>query len=528
MARGAARERYVADSGGYGAAGAGARALIGAGESGDPTHAGAGHRTHATAGTRADALHGGEAEAGAGKTHEVMIRRAAFISMLAALAASTAFGQAIVPTGFTSEFKVSALAGPVSMAFLPDGRLFIIEQVNRNMKLWTGSGFPITVATIPHVRIGGENGLLGIAIDPRWPAKPYVYLHYNHYAYPDSSVRIARFTCTGDLAFTSNGALAIDPADRFDVLAANRDEAPFHNGGTLRFGPDGMLYASFGDDGNPCAAQDTTNLNGKILRLDIMNLPDGAGGPPALSLITPADNPFGAHPNSSARLVYALGLRNPFRFHIDRLTGDLFVGDVGDDGFEEIDYIPAGGGGGLDFGWPWREGFEPLSSCPSGATGGFSDPIWAYDHNTGLVVISAGLYRRNGGAAQFPMEYEGDYFFADYYTGELYRLERVSGVWQVASPVAGQPGVTAWGTGFRFAADWTIGPDGALWWCDQQSGPTGSRVHRIFHTPPTSVDTTETAQDERVLYDLQGRRVEDPQQNGLYFTKRGKKRLVLN
>ena len=449
--------------------------------------------------------------------------RVTFLIGLAAIACSTAFAQVTVPTGFSDQFMISTLSGPVGMAFLPDGRLLVIEQVNRHVKLWTGSGFPLTIATVPWVRIGGENGLLGIAIDPRWPAKPYVYLHYTHYAYPDSGVRIARFTCTGDVAFTADGVLAIDPQQRYDVLAANRDEEPFHNGGTLRFGPDGMLYASFGDDGDPCAAQDTTNLNGKILRLDIANLPDGLGGPPPMALITPADNPFAAHSDTAARLVYALGLRNPFRFHIDRLTGDLLIADVGEDSWEEIDYIPAGGGG-LDFGWPWREGFEPFGSCAGGAAGGFNDPIWAYDHNAGLVAITAGVYRRNGGAAQFPIEYEGDAFFADYYTGDLSRLKRVAGSWQLAAPVAGQPSGTAWGTGFRFGADWTIGPDGAMWWCDQGSGPTGSRVHRLIFTPPAPPDTTE---QDPAYYDLQGRRVDDPRHSGIYFTRRGAKRLVL-
>ena len=165
----------------------------------------------------------------------------ALLGVFVTLAARPAFGEVTVPTGFTNQDRINMLFGPVSMAFLPDGRLFIIEQVNLRVKLWLGSGFPITVATVPRVRILGENGLLGIAVDPRWPAKPYVYLHYNYYEYPDSGVRISRFTCEGDIDFTGSGILTIDPENRYDVLAANRDEAPVHNGGTVRFGPDGML-----------------------------------------------------------------------------------------------------------------------------------------------------------------------------------------------------------------------------------------------------------------------------------------------
>ena len=430
------------------------------------------------------------------------------------------------PAGFTSQIMVNFVNGPVSLAFLPDGRLFIAEQIDHQVRLWTGGGFPSTVINVPNVRAGGEGGLLGIAPDPRWPLKPYLYLLHNYIAAGDTDIRIVRFTCEGDLDNSGSGLVTADPASRRHVLTGNRDQNLFHNGGTLRFGPDGMLYASFGEDLDGCASQDTTNLNGKILRLDVSLVPDGPGAAPPRETLAAPGNPFVTSPVTNHRLVYALGLRNPFRFHLDALTGDAFVADVGHDRYEEIDFIPAGGAGGLDFGWPWREGFASFSGCASGAPSGFTDPIWVYDHDAGSAVISAGLYRRHGGPAQFPADYEGDYFFADYYTGSVYRLRRSGASWSLAPPAPGQPDAVAWGTGFRFCADWMVAPDGSLWWCDQSAG---GRVHRLAWTGVAAVDPGPVLEPAAGggFYDLQGRRVENPQQNGLYFTRTGAKRVVL-
>src|SRR5262245_25869217 len=165
------------------------------------------------------------------------------------------------------------------------------------------------MVTVPNVNTtGGEQGLLGIAVDPGWPARPYLYVHYDRIG---NQINLSRYTVGGDLSFTGNGALTIDPATRFDILTDIPDNATNHNGGTLRFGPDGMLYNSEGDDATGCPALDLTVLNGKILRLDISALPAGGGGPPAKSLITPADNPFVANANANAKLVGYSGLRNP-------------------------------------------------------------------------------------------------------------------------------------------------------------------------------------------------------------------------
>src|SRR6185436_11356626 len=116
----------------------------------------------------------------------------------------------------------------------------------------------------------------------------------------------------GDLTNASDGSLTIDPTTRYDILTDIPDNAFNHNGGTVRFGPDGKLYISIGDDASSCQPQNLTILAGKILRLDISALPAGGGGPPAKSLITPADNPYVGNANANAKLVGYWGLRNPF------------------------------------------------------------------------------------------------------------------------------------------------------------------------------------------------------------------------
>src|SRR5262245_39507056 len=251
------------------------------------------------------------------------------LSLLALGAPGASLGAAgTVPPDFTDSLVLGGLRFPVAMTSLPDGRVLFTEQFTADIRLIVnGALSPVDpVCTVPDVRNnpGTEQGLLGIAVDPGWPARPYIYVHYD--AASSANIHLARFTVAGDLSFTGNGALTIDTATRRDLLITIPDNADNHNGGTLRFGPDGRLYDSIGEDAQRCAAQDSTALQGKILRLDISNVPAGAGGPPAQSVITPSDNPFVDRPNANEQLVWALGLRNPFRFNVDT-DGTLFVAD---------------------------------------------------------------------------------------------------------------------------------------------------------------------------------------------------------
>jgi glucose/arabinose dehydrogenase len=425
---------------------------------------------------------------------------ACWLTLAVALRAHAAAG--IVPTNFTDSAVVGGLRFPVGMTPLPDGRVLFTEQFTARIRLIVNGALSATdpVCTVPDVRNnpGSEQGLLGIAVDPGWPARPYVYVHYD--AASSATIHLARFTVGGDVSFTGNGALTIDTATRRDILVTIPDNASNHNGGTLRFGPDGMLYDSIGEDAVQCAAQDTTALQGKILRLDISTVPAGAGGPPALSVITPANNPFVLGPNANERLVWALGLRNPFRFNVDT-DGALYVADVGDATWEEIDRLP---GGGLDLGWPLFEGHATHpTSCPGVSGTGMTGPIYDFQHVSGsYAVIGGPVYRAPSCApagTNFPTAYIGDYFFSEYYHGFLRRLKGSGTTWALATPEPGQPNSTDWGTGFDGVSDWMLGCDAALWYCRQSvafSDNTGE-IRRIVYTGTTGVPSTSNAVEFR-------------------------------
>ena len=408
-----------------------------------------------------------------------MLTRAATLILTAGLSfavfhVSPAQAQATLPTDFTDQLIRGSLNLPTGLAFVPDAgvnagrRLFYVEQGGVVRLLVDGApGVVDPSGTVANtVTAGGERGLLGLAVDPRWPTKPYVYFHQSSLL---NTIRIVRYTCTGDLAFTNNGALTVNPATRYELISDAPDVSYKHSGGTLRFAPDSTLFVSLGDDGNSCSAQDTTTLSGVILRLEVRNLPDGAGGPPARALLVPAGNPFPNHPSSNARLVWAMGFRNPWRFHVDAgaslPTGRLLVGDVGEESREEIDVI----GKANNAGWPMFEGNITFTPCSQAVDSGFTTPIYTYDHSLsgGLSVLTLGIYRRAGlGAGKFPIEYEGDALFSDYFSGWIRRLNWNGSSW-VAESAPGQPSATNWATNALQISDALIAPDGAIWYVKQ-------------------------------------------------------------
>jgi hypothetical protein len=399
---------------------------------------------------------------------------------------TVAIGQVSLPTNFTSETIVQALGEPTSFAFLPDGRVLVTEQRTGRVRMVVGTHIAATdpVVTVASLNAtGNERGLLAIAVDPRWPGQPYVYLYYSRIG---NRMRLVRYEASGDLDNPTGENLTL--ANPLLLIDDIPDNASNHNGGALRFDPQGYLYLTMGEDADRCSAQDSTRLKGELLRLDIKGLPPG-GGPQVLrSAITPPDNPLST-PDSNAALVYAYGFRNPFRFHIDPVTSLVYVGDVGELTFEEYDEVRAGN----NMGWPFREAdavrnfggcFEPGGVGASPYTG----PIAFYDHSTGAAIISAGPYRPPvAGTEVWPTEYWGDVMFSDYYSGILRRLKNTGGSWAPA-PAPGQPTGTEWGIGFVAATDYLIGPDGAWWWLDQFDATFGSfsgSLNRIRYTGPT-------------------------------------------
>lgn len=396
-----------------------------------------------------------------------------------------------VPSGFTDETLVSGLDAPTGFAFLPDGRVLVVEQNTGKVRLIVGNHIAATdpVFTRTGISTGGERGLLGIAVDPRWPTFPWVYLIDTRAV---GNEEVIRYVASGDLSNPAGENLTLSSG--LPLIDDIADSAPNHNAGCLRFGGDGCLYVSLGDDAVSCDAADSTTLRGEILRLRVTTLPGGSGSQVARSVITPPDNPFVASSDANARLVYAFGFRNPFRFQIDPVTDTLVVGDVGEATREEMDRVAAG-----DFmGWPWREGTFSIvrSACPEpGGVGTFPyvPPIAQIPHDQQVMyaIISAGTYRPVGGASNnWPIAYDGDIFYAQYYQGYLRRIEGGGLGWSPAPAVTGQPNATDWATGLIAATDFQVGPDGSLWWLAQFApsfaAQTGS-LHRIVSTRSTGV-----------------------------------------
>ncbi len=219
---------------------------------------------------------------------------------------------------------------------------------------------------------GNEQGLLGIALHPNFKSNGYFYVNYTDL---NGNTVIARFTVS------SNPDQADQNSEK--ILLHVQQPYPNHNGGSMVFGPDGYLYMGLGDggsEGDPLLiGQNLNTLLGKLLRIDVNH-----GDPYSI----PADNPFAK--GGGLPEIWVYGLRNPWRFSFDRATGDLYIGDVGQDLYEEIDYLPAGSPGGANFGWSYREGFHPYKGTPPSGLK-LVDPVWEYSHAEGGCAVTGGF-----------------------------------------------------------------------------------------------------------------------------------------
>lgn len=404
-----------------------------------------------------------------------------------------------LPSGFVEQIVISSgLSGPVGMAFLPDWRLLVVQQGDNDngsadddakILLWANATLS-TLVTMPEVNTGGERGLLGIAVDPGFPTDPYIYVFYTNTS--PQRIHIARYTVGGDLTDPSSANLTIDGNTKVILLHDIPDDAGNHNGGTLRFGPDGKLYVSLGDDADRCDAQDLTLLKGQILRIDVDGVDADFDATTDRALLDPGDNPFSGDANLNRRLVWAYGLRNPFRFSIDPVSGRIYVGDVGAGTREEASEgspLAVGGGSSTadNFAWPYFEGtyVPPNPNC--GITPPPNHPpILEYDHSGqgALSVMGGPVYRGNPypnnipGDVSFPLSFEGVYFASDYYVGFLRarRWDPNSSTWvQITGGVTADDFATDLAGG---SSDWTVGPDGALYYVSQWT----DSVRKIAYT----------------------------------------------
>ncbi|HET9325618.1 MAG TPA: PQQ-dependent sugar dehydrogenase [Candidatus Eisenbacteria bacterium] len=392
-----------------------------------------------------------------------------------------------MPTHFVDDTIVTGLDQPNAMAFLPDGRLLFTELNSGKIRMVVNGHIAAVdpLVVVDSLTTGAERGLQGIAVDPRWPAYPYVYVGYTHVG---SRAVLVRYTAMGDIANPSGESLFL--SSKLTLIHDLPDVNEQHNGLGLRFGNDGMLLLTTGDDGFQCAAQTPGSLLGKLFRLDVTRIPAGGGGPVPRALLIPlSGNPF-VGPDSNACLVLAQGLRNPWRFHVDAMTGSVLLADVGEGQYEELDEIVAGG----NYGWPFREG--PATFTPNGCTeppgSVFDEPIFSIGHQGFFAILTAGVYRPVfAGTANWPSIYQGSLFYGDYFYSQLRRLVRNGSSWITPAPVPGQPNGLDWALGIQFLTDVAVGvKDGSLWWLKaaNDAGATNTgMVRRIRYTSTLGV-----------------------------------------
>jgi glucose/arabinose dehydrogenase len=402
----------------------------------------------------------------------------------AALAASVP--AQTVPTGFVVDTLVSTgLTAPNDFCFLPDGRILIANRPG-GVTVYA-NGPTASVGTVPNVEVGSERGLLGICADPNFATNGYVYVWYSHTG--TAFMHLDRFTCTGDLNNPASTVLSFVAGSQRSILNNAPDNAFNHNGGTPRFGPDGKLYLCIGDDASSCEAQNVNTLQGVLLRMNVSGLPAGGSAtPPTAAQLDPGDNPLSANTNHS-KLVIAYGLRNPYKLDIDPLTNNVYIGDVGQNAWEEYDeYIYQAGNLQLvNFGWPWREANASWGTCGGGQPPGLVAPIAAVSAGSGWRSVMGGpRYRNTGGAFDFGPSYEGNAFYGDYFSGTVRRLVNSGGIWSAAPAVPGQPNANDWMANAVAHTSIQVGPDGGLYMVGHPStyATSGGSLKRIKPVGP--------------------------------------------
>jgi glucose/arabinose dehydrogenase len=376
-------------------------------------------------------------------TKAEFVRRAALGAAVVSILVGAGSGRAAVPPGFTETLVASGLTSPTAMTFAPDGRLFVAQQGGALRVIKNG-----LLLTTPFVSLSvdsnDERGLLGVAFDPSFATNHFVYVYHTVPGPPAAHNQVSSLIALGDVAVAGSEVPIFDLNDL--------SSATNHNGGAIHFGPDGKLYVAVGENANSSNSQTLSNLLGKMLRINS----DGS---------IPADNPFFGTATGQNRAIWALGLRNPYTFAFQAGTGRMFLNDVGESTWEEID----DGIAGSNYGWPTCEG--PCSP----ANPSLRDPLFWYGHGLGptlgCAIVGSAFY--NPPTVQFPPDYLGKYFFADLCNGWIRSFDPATGT---ASNFA---------SGIASPVDLAVSEDGALYYLDRGTGS----VYRITATS-TAVQAT--------------------------------------
>ncbi|WP_139559744.1 PQQ-dependent sugar dehydrogenase [Methylotetracoccus oryzae] len=338
---------------------------------------------------------------------------------------------ATLPVGFAETQVASGLLQPTAMSIAPDGRIFVCQQGGRLRVIKNGVLLPKPFVTLA-VNAVDEGGLLGVAFDPNFTSNRFVYVYYTANTAPPHN-RVSRFTAQGDLAV---------PGSQRVILDLNNLTNSRHYGGAIHFGRDGKLYIAVGDNDVGTNAQTLSNLFGKLLRINSNGT-------------IPSNNPFFSTALGKNRSIWALGLRNPFTFAVQPGSGRIFLNDVGQSNWEEID----DGHSGANYGWPETEG---PTSDPR-----FVSPVHAYRTGSlGSCAITGGTFY-NPPIRMFPAGYVGTYFFADYCGGWIRRY----------SPSTGQ--VRGFATVIVQPVDLDVATDGSLYYLRREGATARGAIRRI-------------------------------------------------
>lgn len=345
-------------------------------------------------------------------------------------------------TGFSQSQVTSGLNSPTAIAFAPssDGRIFVTEQGGNLRVIKNG-----TLLTAPAIQLNvdddGERGLIGITLDPYFTTNHYVYLYYT----VPSPVhnRVSRFTLNGDVVTAGSESIVLD----LDALSS----ATNHNGGPMAFAPDGTLYVGVGENANGANAQNLDNYLGKLLRINS----DGT---------VPSGNPYTTG-SASRQRIWSYGLRNPYTFEFQPGTGKLYINDVGQSAWEEINDATTSG---QNFGWPSAEGTSSNSA--------YANPVYAYGHGSGDglgCAITGGTFF-NPASSPYPSQYTGKYFFMDYCENWINYID----------PTSSSPARNAFATSISGGAlALTTGPDGNLYYLSRTNGA----LYKINYSNTTAI-----------------------------------------